>query len=35
MRMQAFTSSIFHDKVYVFDSVDAFVQLYYIGMFEL
>ena len=35
MRMQAFASSIFHHKVNVFDSVDAFMQLNYIGMFKL
>jgi hypothetical protein len=35
MCMQALSSSIFHDKVYIFHSVDALVQLYYIGMLQL
>ena len=35
MCMQALTSSIFHDKVYILHRVDALVQLYYIGMLEL
>lgn len=35
MCMQAFTPSILHDKIYIFDSIDTFVKLDDIWMFQL